>query len=294
MTTLRFPRFERTLGVSLNELKFEHLVQLAARFTSDPVLEDFDLEFKERVYDENEKNRRELPADIAAMANSQGGIILLGIKAENGAAKEAVELPLTEAEELRMTNMILSAIFPRPRFEFLRVVKATDPTKGCFAILVPKSPDAPHAVRLDENYRYYRRDSAAKRIMWESEIADAYRSRFHESDNQVQRLQKVASDGASQLSRTGMGWLSMSLVPNNPGGMNLTNQSLQRLESWIRTYTQDSVTRIPAFYGRTARQRIGARRVSSARGATILIILMSTPTLNFTRTAVAFIRTGFL
>lgn len=262
MTSLRFPRFERTLGVSLNDLKFEHLMQMVARFNTDPVLEDFDLEFKERVYDENEKNRRELPADVASMANAQGGIILLGIKADNGAAKEAVELALSEAEELRMTNMIMSATFPRPRFEFLRIPKTNDPLKGCFAVLVPKSSDAPHAVRIDDNYRYYRRDGAVKRILSESEIADAYRNRFRGFDDQLQRIHRVSIDGISQLERKDMGWVAVSVAPNELGGMDLNQQSLERIDNWVYPYASSDVALRPAFYTRSLTRRIGARKVT--------------------------------
>jgi Putative DNA-binding domain len=48
------------------------------------VREDADLDFKQEGYGNSDSTRREMAADIAAMANERGGLIIIGIRGDCG------------------------------------------------------------------------------------------------------------------------------------------------------------------------------------------------------------------
>lgn len=51
-----------------------------ARLVDGAVREDADLDFKGAPYGSSDADKRELGADVAAMANSRGGLIIIGIE----------------------------------------------------------------------------------------------------------------------------------------------------------------------------------------------------------------------
>src|SRR5262245_28787844 len=75
MVALRSLRLEAILGTSLDELQYHHLETLATNHIS----EAFDLDFKETLYGGTETQKRDLATDVAALANTAGGVLILGI-----------------------------------------------------------------------------------------------------------------------------------------------------------------------------------------------------------------------
>jgi predicted HTH transcriptional regulator len=63
------------LGRRLDQLDYPAIQVLVDRRTT----EDLTLEFKRELYASGEKGCDELAKDVAAMANSAGGLILLGV-----------------------------------------------------------------------------------------------------------------------------------------------------------------------------------------------------------------------
>ena len=74
MVALRSRRLQTLLGVSLDDLKYEHLEALV----TNRVPEAFDLDFKKQLYGNGDTARRDLAGDVAALAN-QRGLLVLGI-----------------------------------------------------------------------------------------------------------------------------------------------------------------------------------------------------------------------
>ena len=85
------------------------------RLVDHSVREDSDLDFKEALYGNGDSQRRELAADIAAMANDRGGIIVIGICEENDVAVACSPVPLTSGEEGRMRAIGAGNIVPSRR-----------------------------------------------------------------------------------------------------------------------------------------------------------------------------------
>ncbi len=84
MTALRSRRRDALLGVSLDAAEYGHFEALV----SAQVSESFDLDFKAGLYGSAEKGKHDLAADVAALANTAGGFLILGI-AEDKQARAA-------------------------------------------------------------------------------------------------------------------------------------------------------------------------------------------------------------
>ena len=98
------------------EVTEEHL----SRLVTENVREDADLDFKLKRYGKDDK--QELAADIAAMANARGGLIIIGIREnDDGVALDTEPVELTDEEEARIRLIAASNIAPHVDFD-IRVV----------------------------------------------------------------------------------------------------------------------------------------------------------------------------
>jgi predicted HTH transcriptional regulator len=70
---------ETQLGSRIESVTFEQVSDLVVI----QVPEAFDLDFKSQLYGRADKDRRELAADVAALANTSGGLIVLGIEEDD-------------------------------------------------------------------------------------------------------------------------------------------------------------------------------------------------------------------
>lgn len=104
--------------------------------------------------------KRDFPADlarsIAAMANTLGGVILIGVEEDtDGKPKRPpVGIPLDRGLAERVTNIILTNITP-PVFPEVAVCPDATKNKAVVIIRVPQSPETPHAIQ--SNTRIYLR-----------------------------------------------------------------------------------------------------------------------------------------
>lgn len=225
---IRMPRIETLLGVT----SLDQVDEIALRRLVDgEVREDTDLDFKEVLYKRNDDGKRELAKDVAAMANSRGGVLILGIRDADEVAAELTPVELAEGEELRMQQVLASLIAPAALYE-IHPIK-TGAGDRYYLIIVPPSADAPHAIRVGaESLRYPRRDGTHTRYLSESEVANAYRSRFAAAAVQIDRLDDVAVAAARALAYS-PGWLTVTLVPNVGGDTGWGTAALRRVREWV-------------------------------------------------------------
>jgi hypothetical protein len=157
------------------------------------VREDADLDFKQALYGNGDSDRREFAADVAALWNDRGRVIVIGVREENDVAVERTPVEMDAAEEGRMRSIGASNIVPYAPFYIRPVPSDETPGRGYYRILVPPSPDRPHAVRKGIDLRYPLREhvGADKRWLSESEIADAYRDRFTRVGSDAARVEAV-------------------------------------------------------------------------------------------------------
>src|SRR5258708_153528 len=128
-------RLELLLGAQPTELGIEHLEALCRS----AIRETAQLGYKGQVYGGADSERRDLAGDVAALANSSGGLIVVGIAAVDGAATRMAMVSLTETEELRMYQTIASLVAPVPLVDIRRVGSAADAPKGAYLIRVAPS-----------------------------------------------------------------------------------------------------------------------------------------------------------
>lgn len=131
------------------------------------------LEYKASFATQSPKWKEELAKDVSAMANSNGGIIIYGLKQKdlgggNAVAGKLTPIPLGEMTKDRLSQLISSNILPK--IENVEITYLSDGDNGGFFIVeIPQSNTA-HQNRLD--HIYYKRRNATIDAMEDYEIRD--------------------------------------------------------------------------------------------------------------------------
>lgn len=134
--------------------------------------------------------RLELAKDIAAMANTRGGLLICGVREGTAGRAHTIE-DLGDlsngVEEKRIVQTAYSHIYPPVPVATMRLVGDTegpDAEKTVLVISIPESDDAPHLVRPKGDKREEGwlvapvRAGRDTRNMVEKELETAYRQRF--------------------------------------------------------------------------------------------------------------------
>lgn len=169
-----------------------------SELVSEQARESRTLEFKRDQIGFRDEDKREFLADISAIANSQGGELVIGIEDADGIATRLAPLSLQspEAEIQRLENIIRSGLEPRlPKCEFKWVGADLG---GFIVIRVPRSWAAPHRVAFRDHAKFYARSSTGKYSMDVNELraafnsAEALTSKVHEF--RKERMNLIRSD----------------------------------------------------------------------------------------------------
>lgn len=221
---LRSARLEALLGSPLEQIEYAQLMTLI----SDQVAEAFDLDFKSEMYGSSDRDKRDAATDVAALANTAGGLLVLGVEEDDQArASAAPGVALSDADERRIRQIVGSHVVPMPVIDVLRVQDPARPGHGMILLAVPRSPLAPHAVLVNEGLRYPKRNGATTRYLSEPEVADAYRERFAAPHRQADRAHEIETDATNRLATTDdQVWIVVSLVPELPGDLVIDQSAL--------------------------------------------------------------------
>ncbi|MFI5672844.1 helix-turn-helix domain-containing protein [Streptomyces sp. NPDC051704] len=213
------------------------------RAVDNRIPEGVDLDWKKDFHPGSDAGRKELAKDVAAMANTVGGLLVIGVddvKQDHAHALAPFEPALGRGEEW-IRSVIANWIQPVVPNVGVRSLKAADEGKIYWLITVPPSTQMPHAVAApgnDYNFRVHVRHGTTTRTLAESEIAQRYRDRFHAAAVDVDRVQDVSTAGLAYLSRHVMTevpaggnraawypiWVSVTAVPAVRGDCPLTTQ----------------------------------------------------------------------
>ncbi len=147
---------------SLSQLTQDDLQDLV----ESQVAENIRLEYKRDLYGQNDNSKKELLKDVSALANSQGGHLIIGIEEFNGRADAlyGVRCDNPDDETLRMEQVIRSGVEPNIAGIRIRYIKLTNPESNArrflFIICIPQSNYPPHRVIINNHNRFYLRNSA--------------------------------------------------------------------------------------------------------------------------------------
>lgn len=257
MVAFRSRRMDSLLGASLEELTGSAIESLV----SSQVEEAYDLDFKAELYGNSDSSRRALASDVSAMANTAGGLIVLGVAEDNHArASAAPGVPLSDSETARMRQIVASLVAPHPVFDLISVPSEADPTHGFYVIAVPRSSAAPHAVLVNDSLRYPKRNGSTTRYLSEPEVAESYRARIQNLADQEERSKRIEDEAIELLKRDENPWLLVSMVPAIPGQFVLDQQAFRDFEQAVLGRDAWSVERrgVSIQRARTARRRLTA------------------------------------
>ncbi|KRA30967.1 MULTISPECIES: AlbA family DNA-binding domain-containing protein [unclassified Nocardioides] len=249
MPIWRSPDLEALLEASLDE---DGLTEAAInRVVTSAVHEGEQLDFKlEPHLPESGKaaassergwsSEQEFAKDVCAFANHIGGILLIGVKDDKGAAVSASPT-VTDPSKLtqRLRQALSNYASPVPRFHPVPIAAAAG---GYYlALIVAPSPLSPHAVRgtagNDKRPLHYPvRDGQDTRWLLEHEIAERYRARFAGRSALALLRDETLDTGLKALQRAdNETWLYLAIVPEAPAPHQLDRHTLEATTKWWRS-----------------------------------------------------------
>lgn len=144
---------------------------LAAR-----VPENLHLEYKSGRFRDVNKFKADIPNDVAAFANADGGTILIGVRedAEKREPEEIDGVDESKFSQEQLDQTIRANVHPRP--PGMRIKRVTNQDgKVVYAVMVPASNEPPHQGL---GHKYYRRYEVHNQPLVHHEIEDLRRRRL--------------------------------------------------------------------------------------------------------------------
>jgi len=256
---VRLPRLEALLGV--RSVPEDLDAGVLARLVETATPEDADLDFKRAPWPSGPAGAIALATDVAAFANTNGGLLLVGVEEEQTFATRLVPLPYDENAERGWRDVLAGRLAP-PAAVVVRHVPVGE-GGGVWAVAVPRSRDAPHAVRLyglprpeerktEHSLLYPARDGTGTRWMTEAEVRGRYRDRFAAQRADEDRLLALLDRTASGLARWPghaddgqwpswpAAYVLVASVPTLPGDEPLDRFSADRAQAWLREWRQSA------------------------------------------------------
>ncbi|MFJ7131018.1 helix-turn-helix domain-containing protein [Streptomyces sp. NPDC098101] len=248
------------------------------RAVDNQIPEGVDLDWKKDFYLGSDAGKKELAKDVSAMANTVGGLLVIGIDEGNKGHAHALapfEPDLNRGEEW-IRSVLANCVQPVVPNVGVRPLKSADEGKIYWIITVPPSTQMPHAVAMtgnDYHFRVHVRHGTTTRTLAESEIAQRYRDRFHAATTDTDHLHDTATAGARHLtafvtSKVPVGgsrassfplWISVTAVPAVRGNYPLTNRTEREaaLQRFTNLAYQAVTTRMkPDYHALVGRRQV--------------------------------------
>jgi hypothetical protein len=170
------------------------------------VAETDDLDWKSKLPPAKGISETDFPKDIAAMANSGGGVIVYGITEQEKKATGRTDVgDLIEAHERSLHMAAVSAISP-PVFG-LDITRLGADGKRCVVITIPDSVDGPHLIYRGEHFGAPVRNNADTVWMKERQVEAAYRTRFEARRHSAEVLDRMYQELAIVTQTESRAWL---------------------------------------------------------------------------------------
>ncbi|MFD1145645.1 RNA-binding domain-containing protein [Saccharothrix hoggarensis] len=172
---IRWSRIHVELGLGPAALTYN----MVRRAVEAGIAEAEDLDWKQALIPPVEKKWWEFAKDVAAMANTRGGLIVFGVREDAERAAGLVGVPNGDAERQRLRSYALRWV--RPVISELVIEPLDDEENGgpgLIVVFVPASPDAPHVVGEKNEMGVPYRSGPHTDWMSEAQLERAYRDRF--------------------------------------------------------------------------------------------------------------------
>ena len=208
---MNFTALHRAAGTAPGPLTDEILDAAVAAGT----VEASDLDWKSELYPAKGLPQTDFPKDVAAMANSGGGVIVCGVTESQKAATLRVDAgELDEAHERSLCSAAVTAITP-PVFG-LAVHRLDGGGKRAVVIEIPASIDGPHLIYRNDYFGAPVRNGSDTVWMKERQIEAMYRARFNERRHATEALDALYTDASAGRDTGKRAWLIAVAHPRIP------------------------------------------------------------------------------
>lgn len=208
---MTFTTLHRALGVNpgpLTDQMLDDAVGASVRETND-------LDWKSSLPPEKGLPQTDFPKDVAAMANSGGGVIVYGVRESQKAATDRCDVgEFSETWERALRSAAITAITP-PVFG-LNVHRLGDERRRAVAVEVPASIDGPHMIYKGEYFGAPIRNDADTVWMRERQIETMYRARFDERRHAAEALDALYNEASAGRDTEQNAWLVAVAHPRIP------------------------------------------------------------------------------
>ena len=172
-------------------------------------------------------DRPDFAADVAALANTSGGWIILGMDEKDAVAKELVGVAGEGADRaiLRLQQLLGSRLEPRVTGVLFREIPLGE---GRYAIVVrvPRSWSSPHLVSNNDSYRGYIRGSRANILL----DVEGLRNAFAAADAVPERLRAFRTERVRKIASSevtmGFGDSAALVIHDDPLGVLAANPGI--------------------------------------------------------------------
>lgn len=156
------------------------------RLIDNQVAESLSIEYKLQEDLKRDKDRRDFLADVSAFGNSQGGDLLIGVRAEEGIPVELIGVPKEEIDgrKLAINSLIQDGLQQRMYVEVHEI--PINAERSVLLLRIPRSWLGPHRVTFQNHGHFYGRNSAGSYQMDVNQL----RSTFLYSSNISTELER--------------------------------------------------------------------------------------------------------
>lgn len=160
--------------------------------------------------------QHDFPKDVAAMANSGGGLIVYGVTEKQKAATGRDDVgELSEVHERALHSAAVTAISP-PVFGLIIHRLVNEAGKRAVVVEVPASVDGPHLIYRNDYFGAPIRNNADTVWMKEREIEALYRARFDERRRATDALNALFGEASAGRDTASRAWLVAVAHPRIP------------------------------------------------------------------------------
>lgn len=162
------------------------------------IAESRTMEYKRTLPSGTDKDKREFCADLSSFANAGGGYLIYGVEARDGVPVAIRPVIDPQADKVMLHLDQVGRSYITPRLTGVQTAPVAIAAGGyCLVMHVPPSWSKPHALLVNDAFRFYSRNAAGKYLLDISEIgalfglAESTRQRIE--NFRAERIMRIAA-----------------------------------------------------------------------------------------------------